>query len=546
MDMRVFAEVDKEIPNLTRELAEGFAYDQLTTLKPINIRGEVRPATVNEQYINELFEQASKSFPSNLRYVGYRHVTPEEEFTIITNRRREAKRYYDVSKSDVYLVNYLFTLDGEAIDPVPLYLPFTRRGGIIMIRGAKFMISPTIVDVALSVNNDGIFLMGNRFKLTFDRLQCNLMIDGERHSEYVMWSQVYNVKDNRTIRTTLPHYLFCKFGVQETFNWFGIDARFVSEEFYQADRQSENPEYPESEWVRYAPVRKNNPRIRFQQTTKVVILTPRSQQSHLSRTLGAAFYYTASYFPEKITPEDFNSPALWRRLLGRILFGTSESEGKLINQIDTHMGSIDDYVDAMVTRWLAAGGYENINTIYELFKLVITVGNELIINGRKDVSSLYGKRYVVNRYVNRDIVNGISNFLFSVKKHVNSGKVLKPGDVKKLFNTYLPYGLALKINRDHSEVKSVSSASDCLIHKITSVTLLQTEASTSGTGPAFGPDKHLDMSISEAGGHSNQPSRDPSGRSSINPWVTIDAEGTILRNPKYIERMDEYQALIRR
>lgn len=547
MDIDVFREVDKLVPQFNKQLAEGFSYSQLSKMKNLNINGNNRVATVNEQYINELFEQAAKSFPPNLRYVGYSRVSPEEEYNIVTTRKRNAKNYYDIARSDMYLVNYNFTLDGEAIDPVPLYLPFTRRGGIITIKKAKFMISPVIADVALSVDGESIFLMMNRAKLKFEKITCSVFINGIKENPYVMWSQVYNIKDKRHIKTTLTHYLFCKFGVTETLKMLGCSPIFISEEDYHRRKS----EFPEDRWcVCTAVGKKTNGRSkRFRpMQTDVVIIIPKEQMTFSIKSAIAAFFYIADVFPERVRMVDYDSPLLWRRFLGKIILGFGESEGKIINQINTHMASVDGYVDAMVSRWLADGGYAGITTIYELFKLLIEIGPTVIATDSENVASLYGKRFVVNRYVNRDIVNGISTFLFSVQKHINAGKQLKPSDVTKLFNINLPYALALRINRQHSEVKSVSSASDCLIHKITSVTLLQTEASNSNSnGPAFGPSKVLDMSISEAAGHSNQPSRDPSGRSSINMCVKTDEAGTILQNQEFKEQfMDKYQAMIKR
>ena len=543
MDTLVFDEVDKELPQFTKRLAEGFALHQLTEQKLIAIHGKQRVATINEQYINELFDQAAKSFPPNLKYVGYSHVPADLEFNTITNKRRESKRYFDISRSDVYMVYYHFTLNGVPLDPVPLYLPFVSRGGICTIKGAKFIITPVIADVALSVGNDSLFLMGNRFKLTFERLQHVVFVDGIKEIEYAMWAQVYNLKDIRTTKTTLAHYLYCKFGVYQTFKMFSIDVAIEDVRTFKENEEK----YPSEDWVKVtATGRKPSVRSRYQAASEIVLLIPRTQWGYEARSLCVAFFYVADIYPDKVTLDDVDNIVLWRRLLGKVLFGSNESEGKSINQINTHIASVDGYVDAMVSRWMETGGYPNINTIYELFKLVISIGPAKIATGGENIASLFNKRFVINRYINSDIVNGISNLLFSVQKHINGDKILKPEDMKTFFNIHLPYGLALRLNRDHPEVKSLSSASDCLIHKITSVTLLQTDASTTGGDATFGSDKVLDMSISEVAGHSNQPSRDPSGRSSINNCVLIDDDGTILQNPKYKERMDHYQSLIKR
>lgn len=543
MDFDIFTKVDQQIPKFNRDLAEGLAVSQLTRLRKLTINGNPRVGTPNEQYVNELWELAAKSFPPELKYIGYRRVSPEEEFNIVTNKRRFGKRFYDTAKSDFYLVCYKFTLHGEPLQEVPLYLPYVRMGGIININDAKFMISPVIADLGLSVAGDGIFLMMNRARLTFDKLVATMYINGRKVIPYVMWSQVYNVKVKKTIKTTLPHYMFCKFGFIGTISQFGVTPIILSKTLYNEHRE----QYPEEHFKICTPVGKTSGvRGRNHRVSDVVIIIPNSQWSYPVESVVAAFFYMADVFPEKIHYEDFDNPVLWRRLLGKIILGMNETEGKIINQINTHMASVDGYVDAMVTKWMDDGGYPGITTVYELFKLIISEGPRIIAEKSDNIASMYGKRYVINRYVNNDIVHGISNTFFSIQKHVTSGKELKAKDVEKIFTRHVPYGLAKLINRNHSEVKSVSTASDCLIHKVTSVTLMQTDASTSGQGPTYDQSKRLDMSISEAAGHSNQPSRDPSGRSGINMCVQTDEFYTILQNPETKVMMDEYQEMIKR
>lgn len=544
MDVSIFNEVDKQLPKFNRALAEGMAVSQLTTMQPLSINGNIRIGTINEQYINELWTLASKSFPPNLKYVGYRRVTPEEEFQIVSNRKRNGKRYYDITRSDFYLVCYQFTLDGQPLPDVPLYLPFVSLGGIITIKNAKFMINPVMADLGLSVSNDGIFLMMNRAKLTFDKIVVSMIVNGGRESTYVVWSQVYNIKDKRTNKTTLAHYLFCKYGVIDTLKRFNCNAFVMSrDEYYQRIN-----EFPESEYkICQAAGRSSRGIGKNLIKSNAVIIVRNSEWCFAVQSVISAFFYVADIFPDKITADDYDSPILWRRLLGKLILGMHESEVKNINQINTHMASVDGYIDAMVTKWLADGGYPGITNIYELFQLLIDVAPAVIAKRSESVSSLYGKRYVLNRYVNTDIVSGISNFFFAVQKCINSGKILKPVEVSKMFNKYLNYTLAMKINRDHSEVKSVSSASDCLIHKITSVTLLQTDASTSNAnGPRFDSSKVLDISIAEVGGVSNQPSRDPSGRSSINMCVQTDNMFTIVQAPETADLLNGYQLMIKR
>lgn len=545
MDFDVFREVDKQLPQFNKALAEGLALSQLTHMKHISIDGQIKVATVNEQYINELWELASHSFPDNLKYVGYRRCGPDEEFRVVAKRKTDSKHTYDISRSDYYMVAYMFTLDGEALPDLHLFLPYVSLGGIIHIKGARYMINPVIADLGLSVSDDELFLMMNRAKLIFKKMVWGIFVNDIKENSYVMWSMVYTTKEKKAnLRTTLSHYLFCKFGARETFRKLGFDPIILSMRGYEENRSA----YPMEDYMVCKAIgRKNAKTKRHKDQADIVVIVPRAQWNNTVQSVVTAFLYVTDMFPGVISADDYDKPVMWRRLLGKIILGVNESDGKIINQIHVHMDSIDGYVDAMVSKWLADGGYPNITTIYELFQLIINIGPELIARGSENIASLYGKRFVINRYINSGIVNGISNSIFAMKKHVNSGKELNAQSASKLIRKNIPLNIAMRINREHSEVKSVSSASDCLIHKVTSVTLLQTDASSgSNKSPKWDPSKVLDISISEVGGHSSQPDRDPSGRSSINMCVKTDESHTIIQTPETKELLDHYQSLIKR
>jgi hypothetical protein len=76
---------------------------------------------------------------------------------VVSNFGKQNKRIYDVARSDVYLVQFLFSLNGEEVkDVLYIYLPYVTQGGIMTIKNSKYVISPVIADVALSVCSDSI------------------------------------------------------------------------------------------------------------------------------------------------------------------------------------------------------------------------------------------------------------------------------------------------------------------------------------------------------------------------------------------------------
>ena len=214
VDIELFKMVEESMPKFNEKLAEGYAVSQLKS---------------NEQYIDRVWRQVEMTFPPNLKFLGYRRPTPAEEFRIISNISKN-RRIYDISRSDVYLMQYRFALDGEELDDMLyIFLPFVSQGGIMTIKNSKYVISPVVADVALSVCSDSIFIMLNRAKLTFRKTVGYMNVDGYHRSPYLVYSQIYNT-DNKSRKnniTTLPHYLYCKYGLTQAFKNIGVVIRVV-------------------------------------------------------------------------------------------------------------------------------------------------------------------------------------------------------------------------------------------------------------------------------------------------------------------------------
>lgn len=527
MDNALFDRIDDSMPKFTPEIAEGYAVSQMAK---------------NEEYIDRLFQQIAQNLPPNVKYHSPpRRLSPLEEFNIVKSSRRGGTRnIYDVAKSDVYMMAFRFSVDGVEVVH-NMYMPFVSTGGIITIKNARFSISPVIADVALSVRGDSIFIIMNRAKLTFKKFSGNINVDGERESTYIVWSQVYNIKTRSTL-STLGHYLFAKMGVTKAFKRLGADVKAIP------INEVSSEHYPIDKWVTISSAgRKFGARSAFVSRSEIALMVPRHQYNHVVKTLAATFFYIADIYPERVTIHDLDSTNIWRILLGKVLFQPGDSDGKILNQINTHISSVDGYVDGLVQEWLADGGYPGITNIYDLFFLLIDIFPTAVANTSDTISSLYGKRLVVNRYVNEDIINGISSVLFAVQKQMNAKGEVKPKDLQTFLSRNLKFNQILRINSGHSEVKSVSSASDCLLHKITSITLLQTETTTgNGSSSTFDDSKVADASILTHGAVMNLPSKDPTGRSRLPGCARIDESGTFILDPAHREIIEDVQRKVKR
>ena len=512
IDNELFDMIDQQMPKFNPLLAGGFARNQLK---------------YNEEYIDRLFKQVARDFPPNVKYLGPKAISPLAEFRLVSRFKRSGRTAYDLSKTSVYLKLYRFSVDGEELMPTPLYHIYAEQGSIAFIKNAKFTISPVLADVSLSVKGDSLFIKMSRTMLTFRKIMGYFMADDQLTNSYLIWSQIYNTKTRKTIGT-LPHYLFCRFGVMEAFRRVGVIPVICDR--YNIDRD----QYPEDKWVTCttAPSRGRSRKTNRVQC-EVAILIPREiwERSAVTQSMVAGFFYVAEYAPTRITVEDFDSIPMWRLMLGRMILPQGDSDGKVLNQINTHIDSVSGFLDGMVRENLRDDGYGDIHDTYDLFDLVNKRFMTMVAQNTESIASMYGKRLVVNAYVNKDINAGITNMLFAVQKQQASKGFVRKAEMEKILKANIKYNLILGLNRDHSEVSSVSSASDCMLHKVTSLAVLQTETANKTKGPVFDESKIAHISIAENCAIMSLPSKDPSGRSRLGFCSVIDEKGTLLRNP---------------
>ena len=542
MDTRLFDEIHKHVPKINPLLADGLVVEQMKHV---------------ELYIDRVFKCAAISFPPGLRYLGYKRCTPQEQYNEVT-RKRFKREVFDLAKSDIYLVKYLFEFQGPddarpiQMNPRYLFLPFVGDAGTISIRGSKFVVNPVITDRLFSVDNDKLFMPITRDKLTFERITHNFVANGQRESVSVIWSQLHHGKVPRgklaringlriTVNSTLIHYMFCKFGLTETFKRFGGADVKVGDGALEITEEL----YPAKDWVICKPtgIMPNSIKGKGYIPSNLHIAIKRSEYTTTTASMVGALFYIVDHFPDRIQADFIDHTRLWKVLLGHVIFKVAANEGKLVEDIDAHLSSLDEYIDGMVQESLA---YENIrcDDIYELFIYILETMTDRIV--RTDVSSMYDKRLTVLRYILLDVVKAIFTLTFKLTSNVKREITLK--DIESAMDRILTSSVIMKINTGHGEVSSVSSSGDNKFIKITSKMVAQSDATGPGKhkGGLTDETKFLHASLAEVGSFANQPKFSPTGHSKVNCYLNIDPSGMVVRNEEYAPLLDSIQNRIAR
>ena len=539
MDTRLFSRINQDTPRFNPAIAEGLARKQLESV---------------EQYIDRVMRCAEVSFPPGLKYISCARCTPIEEYNIATMRRNTTQQF-ELARCDMYLMKYFFELHGEELKPRYLYLPYVNEAGLIYMMGSLFSVSPVIADHAISVGKDQLFIPLNRDKLTFMRFLYHFRVDGQRDSAYVVWSQIYHPptvripgKSRKTTmaRTSNMHYLLCKYGFTRTFT-----EQAEAEAYCGYPDTINNERYPVEDWVicESAHLKPRGVNARMYRPSTVWVAIRRSQYDLTTASMIAAFFYIADHFPDRVVPSDVDNVALWRVLLGHVYFSNTESEGKLLNKFNAHMASLDGYVDGMVREWFREDGI-HVDDIYELLMHLIKTYPYRITNSSRQISSMYGKRLTILRYLLIDIIKAIFEMLFAIQKAAQSPKGLTKKDVDSIMTRKLKPRMIVHINQPHAEVASVSSPTDNMIFKITSNIVLQSRArggaAAKSKSTPFDNTKILDASIAEVGSYQHLPKTEPTGRNRINPCLGLGPDGAIEPNPKWAPLLSSVQREIER
>lgn len=534
MDNELGRLIDLDTPKLNPDLANGLAVKHFHQV---------------EDYVHQVFKSAARGFPVGLEYMGCRRCTPTEEFAVVT-KKKGSKRMFDVARSDIYMMQYNFRYKGEDLEPRYLYLPFVGDAGTITLGGSRFNISPVLMDRVISVGVSNIFVRLLRDRLTFERMSQHYMIDGRRETVQVAWSQIYhkNAKMKKlrpTVKAncTVMHYLLCKYGFKDAFLKFGNCRPVVG------GAEINKNVYPESEWVicSSTQVKPKGCGRGFYEPTTIRVAVRKEELTPMVKNMLGGFFYVVDHFPSLMLPEWVDHRRQWMILLGHIIFSGTVNAGKLYDDIDDHMTSLDEYLDGLVVTKLRDIGVP-VEDIYQLFGVVIEKFNDWLLAATDKVASMYDKELAILPFSLYEITSAIFKLYFKLK--AASKKELTAKEIVATMNLTLRTGLVFSITKGHGEVSTISCPGDNKATKITAMLVPQSssnrQSSRKDRAGLNDPSKRLHVSVAEVGGYSNLPKSEPSGRSRLNPHLQVDAKGVVLRKPSYVEWLDSIQELIKR
>ena len=513
-----------------------------------------------EKYVDDIIRISAEGYPPEFKYLGCQRCTPIEEFNEVT-RNKNNKQSFDIAVSYLYMVKYFFEYKGVKLPPRYIYLPFVTDAGIMMLSNSRYMISPVLMDRIISLDANSVFIRVSRDKLTFNRLQNDIKINGVREPVQVAWATIYHRRKTTrtevgvTAKCSLMHYLCGKYGFTTTFQVFGKCTPIVGEE--EINEQT----YPPEEWVicqRATDLKPKTGQKGLYNPTNIRLAIRKEEFTPMVRSMVSGFYYVVTHFPDRLIldPDPRNdkmqyldSPRLWMILLGKILFSGLVSEGKLFDDINKHYTSLNEYVDAKVKMDMEDVGHP-CETIYDMFALVIGSMDDWMVESSAKVSSMYNKELNILYNVLFDLRSAIFTFYFKIIDATSKNPSEK--EIVNLMNTHLRTGAIYGIVKQKAYASTFSYSGDNKLPKVTTTLVPQSKVSDNNQGgkssksPITDPSAQLHVSVIEIGNYLNLPKSDPSGIARINPHVAVSNKGEVLRNPKFVPLLDSIQEIIKR
>lgn len=554
MDRRLFDLLNEEIPKFNQDIVDGLAYVQLKTAK---------------DDVDRVMRTAESTMPDGFTFTGSQPCGPQETYRVITgllNKSDARSRAVDMAWNDLYMVKYGFELDGDPLTDRYQYMPMPRKGNLMSIGDRTFTITPILGDRCFSVGADNIFVPLNRAVVTYKQLIHSIDVDGMFTSRYVVWSKLHNRggtaangRDSDRLRlgqvyTTIGHYLFAKYGLLETFKKFCDCDIILLNESNLVDYVTEhNLDLTKYKQIRSRKVRPDGFKAKIPYNeiqSDVLVLIKHEDASELALDLLCSLYYMIDFYPEYNDVSELVTTWNWRVWMGFVLWGDQLGHGKLVENVDSHLVTLDKYVDDEVKHLLREEEDLNVVDFYELCVYILKHMTSMIRDNSYEIGSMYNKSLLVNRYVLSDITDNIFRATFEIannrkKKHLSK-------DYNKVLGRYMGHATItkLRLTSDKPYMSTCSLPGDNRLFKLGIQVVRQSKTIRDGTRSSGinvnDPANHLHESILEAGNYLVLPKRSPTGDSTINPTVRLDAKFTIRRKEHLRELIEDVGDVISR
>lgn len=492
-----------------------------------------------EYYIDWYFRCSAKNYPDGIKYKGGTRCTPKETFLEVT-KGAQPTRYFEMSRSDVFLMRYEFEFNNKPLAPRHIFLPFCNTGGIMFLRDTQYAITPVISGKVFNVEQGNIYLPSTRLRMGFWQRNTSCICNNMILNQYAVGSHLYKISPEAKrskLNPLLIHYILAKYGLTNTLKFYNVNAIFGGSELDDLNMD----EYLIFKSRQIIPKNKN---IRDYPPSQLRIAIKKEEYyTLLGNIVSAIFYIVDNATTATSNFEDLDNPRLWLRLLDFFIFKDQTVEFKMKERMERHLESMESTIDAIAIHTLEKANI-NCKTIFELFRYLTLYFQDICIH--YDFGTMYDLQ-----------INTVEPLTFGIRKDIfNAMYQLQKIPPEKLNEAKINFTLSHTLKRDrilspkgHGELESASIASTCLLYGPTIEIITHGKAtSTNGNGnkDLNDPGMLMHPSILEVSSFQACTGKEPTGRGILNPHQKFSKGYITTPNPEYEVPLKKLKQLLKR
>ena len=416
--------IDKTCPKFSSNVVNGTAEYLFSTIP---------------EYMDDIIKSSIKSLSPKIdfKYMGYRKLTPREEFTKMYVSENN-KPLYDLAESDLYLCEYIFEFEGVEIRK-PLFLPYCEEGNLIRMSNTLYHVVPVLSDTVISPSYDEVFVRLLKDKLTFQSTSKSFVVDNNRVPGKVIHTSIVktnamNIRDNigRPL-TAVSLYLVARYGLRYVLEHYaGVKNYVISNQNVDHLRD----QYTVFESTRLKP-RSLKETVYVGHELKICINKNVNISTFLENFIFGLIYsfdllphevedFTSIYHSENLREEIL----FWRILLGRIIYKNSFSVDRIVEDMVDHFDNLEGYLDNLIKIKLLESGIEA-NNFFDLLVVIMENYNTWLINSKEYNSDIRNRYIDILYYIMYDLIVGFNKVILNLNKRIGK-KYLTLKEVNKI------------------------------------------------------------------------------------------------------------------
>lgn len=195
-------------------------------------------------YMDKAFRQTVAFFGNQLKYIGYRFLTPEERLAYLFENTIR-KGYVSIRKTETSCVEFQFEFQGDTY-PIRIEVPFLRNNCVTYNDTEYYPLFPIVEKGGVNVTDNGtIIVKVMRIPITFGRRSTDKVqmesIAGNQYWDILVTVKIYQgATSKRGDRIPLILYHLCKLGFDRTMDLYKIPRGAITVTNVADEKDSKN------------------------------------------------------------------------------------------------------------------------------------------------------------------------------------------------------------------------------------------------------------------------------------------------------------------